>query len=233
MGNLTRYTLSWTVLLVTVCVLSYPIRSSVTELITRDGLSGVLFAAIAALALPVGYALNLVPLLLSRYHKRHGLYGAAVADAGKEPRYVTDEMRKQCDLLEDKLGMLTSEVTVVKEAREARADKWTHLIIHYNLMCSLTLAVALSVGIALRTGSWILGLPSTWRAWGGSSLTYIVYGGVAVLFALLAMTAAQTRWQIVRVYQIERKRMQEVFENKEPGDGTARMYVQHSIHVAS
>ena len=209
MSNLTRYTLSWVSFLVTLFFLSAPISGLVLKAAGTQSGRMLISAIVVGGVLPFGYYVNLIPLLFFRLSRSAGLFDRA--NDRTEPRgLVTDEMESQCQILQERLRSLSDCDKVISEARLVRAEKWTHLIIHYNLISTLVISLIVWITIASLCNDWSSGLIVVLGEKSQSISLGVVLGALAVILCVLAVTAVQTRWELIRVYQIELERLSEI-----------------------
>lgn len=209
MENLTRYTLSWAMFLVTLCALSGPVSTLVVNASKTESGRLLLSAIGIGGVLPFGYIINLVPLLAFRFLRAVGVFNLANARATPSG-WITGEMRGQSMILQERLSSLADCDKVISEARLARLDRWTHLIINYNMMSTLIVSVGAWIVVAILSKDWSLGLFGllcTNPQW----LSYlVVLGSLVILLMVLIITASQTRWELIRAYQIELERLDQI-----------------------
>ena len=218
MGNLVRYTLSWSLFLFTLGLWSGPFIRLLEKLSTGDFGKIALSAAIVGGALIYGYLANLVPLSLFQHCTAVGLFATSVSPGWSSlPDFMnTKEMKAHCFLLKARLAALTDAGKVTQEARLARSDKWTHLIIHYNLIGTMLLAVIVWLTFAVCTNDWTLGGSVLVGKECSGFQRLLSYGFVAVAALLLWYTSQQIRWQLIQMNRIELDRLKEIQQSPPP-----------------
>lgn len=209
MGNLSRYTLSWSVFLFTIILLSSPLCEELINVAKVKHGKIVLSAIFVGGVLPYGYMINLFPLLFFRYINSLGVFKKAKEkNKIKLPSWIiTSEMKAQCFLFEKRIKSLNEGEKIIHEARLSRNNNWTHLVIHYNLITTLIMAVFFWLLIAYITNKWKTGISIMINREIPFILNCFIFGSLTFIFIILFLTACQSRWELIEMYRLELERL--------------------------
>ncbi|GAP21611.1 hypothetical protein [Leptolinea tardivitalis] len=206
--TLTKYSLSWSFLLLFSISLSAPIYERIRHFLTNPVYSDTITTLIIGGILPFGYLINIFPMFFFRISPKLGIFSYAIDknNVFEKSRIITNELQSQINLFRTRMEKLKKTEDIQKESREFRNEIWTHLNIEYNLITAMLISFFIHMIIGFVSGDWRLGIYKILR-FGSNTTPLYFYFSYLLILILIWITTRQNRLLLIETYKIENQEL--------------------------